>query len=748
MVKCEYCGNIYHGNEKVCTSCGATLNQEKEPPKQNQTRNIIVQQPTINQNIVVNPTINRGQTTAQKTASFIGGLAIAFGVIIVLLWFAIYFAEDSYNVDDYDSTDSVTTTVIDDETFKFTEEDFGEFTSFNERFTSDPTDTEAVEFLVWYYFAKGNPSDAYAVLDIFLAQSVNDESEIYIGLADIFIEFELYGNAYMILERGYELTKLQSIATYKDELRIMDYYKGTQMGDILVMIFHKDLNLITFEDLSQIKTIKIGDDSRVIYYSKEEPVIVDGFIQDFENYESSMDVITLADDIYQETDFNVFPELTVFIDKRYSSDIKDFPYYYNLRYLSLNDRSGQSIPTEQLPVMPKLQGLCLIGSNFNAIGNIEKFEALELLQLSDTQVSNITKLKELKNLKTVMLYDNELLVSTYDVSEIPTLKHLYVEDMETAAIELNTDIVKLETLSIIDTSVRNVDLVSKCTELKSLTINDNGDLPKIPNLSGLTKLESLSVQTVDDSEGMNSVEFVRGLPNLKYLHIYGGVYNVNPIGTLTKLEELNIIGDYGYMDNNLSPLGALTNLKSMTLRGRSWECYIDVSFLSKTKNVTYLDFSGAENIKGDAIFTLPNLKELYISSFVGNFSNISKLTTLEKLSVYDITIMEDIYVEDDYGFTNVYYIGEGELKDFTGSLKQLTKLKLLNVSENNLENIEFVRNMTSLERLVLNDNYVTDLEPISSISTLNFLAVAENPISNWAGLKEKKDLEIIISYQE
>ncbi len=749
MVKCEYCGNIYHGNEKVCSSCGATLNQVKEPPKQNTNQNKyqnINVQPNVNRN-VVQPTVNR-QSTAQKTGNFLGGLAIAFGVVIFLLWFMIgYIEESTYDVDDYISDSGNTVTTV-EESFKFTEADYANFTTYSERFAADPADTEAVEYLVWYYLAKKSPTYSFSVLDSFLAQGVSDESEIYIYLAEIFIEFELYGDALMVLDRGYELTKLESIATYNANAKLLSNYKGTQLGDIMVMIFHKDLNLITYDDLSQIKTIKIEDDSRTISYSKIEPEIFEGVILDYDNYSDNMETIVLADDIFVDTDFNVFTGLNAFIDKRYSTEIKPFPYYYDLKFLSLRSSSLSQSAIEQLPTMLKLQGLSIFGSNFKAIGNIESFESLEMIQLSYTEVSNISKLKEVKNLRTFMCNDNEYLVSIEDISEIETLKNLYIEDLETVSIPLNTDKVKLQSLSIIDTAVRNVDFVSKCTDLVSLTINDNGDLPTIPNLSGLTNLQKLSVQTVDDSDGMNSVEFVRNIPNLKTLEIEGGVYNVNPIGTLTTLEELSIDGTYGYMDNNLNPLGALTNLKSFSLNGRSWECYIDVSFLSKTKNVTYLNLSGAENIKGNSIFTLPNLKELYLGSFVGDFSKITQLKNLERLSVYSITIMEDIYVEDSNGFTNVYYIGEGVLSDFTGSLKQLTNLKFLNVGDNELSNIEFARNMTQLENLILDDNYVTDLEPISSISTLNYLAVAENPISNWAGLKEKADLEIIIAYPE
>ncbi len=750
MVKCEYCGNIYHGNEKVCSSCGATLNQVKEPPKQNTNQNTyknINVQPNINRNINVQPTVNR-QSTAQKTGNFLGGLAIAFIIFIFLLWFMIgYIEETTYDNDDY-ITDSNDTVNVVEEGFKFTEADYSDFTTYRERFDANPADTEAVEYLVWYYLAKKSPTYSYNVLDGFLAQGVNDESEIYIYLAEIFIEFELYGDALMVLDHGYKLTKLESIATYRDNARLLSNYKDTQLGDILVMIFHKDLNLITYDDLVQIKAIKIADDSRTISYSKTEAVIVDGIIQDFENYDTNMESIVLADDIYVDTDFNVFTGLNVFIDQRYSTEITPFTYYYDLKYLSMRSSSLNQSPVEQLPTMLKLQSLCIFGSNFKAIGNIESFESLELLQLSYTEVSNISKLKEVKNLKTFMVNDNEYLLSIEDISEIATLKHLFIEDLETVAVPLNTDVVKLQTLSIVDTAVRNVDFVSKCTELTSLTINDNGDLPIIPNLSGLTKLESLSVQTVDDSDGMNSVEFVRNIPNLKTLEIEGGVYNVNPIGTLTTLEELSIDGTYGYMDDNLNPLGALTNLKRFTLSGESWECYIDVSFLSKTKNVTYLNLSGADNVKGDSIFTLPNLKELYLGSFVGDFSKISQLKNIERLSVYSITIMEDIYVESYNGFTDVYYIGEGVLSDFTGNLKQLTTLKFLNIGDNELSNIEFVRNMTQLEHLILDDNYITDLEPISNISTLNLLTVVENPISNWAGLKEKKDLEIIIAYPE
>ncbi len=747
MVKCEYCGNVYYKNEKFCESCGAALPQGKEPTNSAQSGNkndkprVVNQKPTVasqNKKAQVTPKSSVGQTV-----QFLAGIFISVFVLVCIVTIFSYSMDDG---DDYSYTDDssdMSSDYIEESVFKYTSEDYGLYNEFKARFQTDPTDAEAVEYLLWYYLDKEEPNKAYEVMDTFLAQEVGDDSEIYINMANVFIGFELYGNAYMILDRGYELTNLKSIATYIDEIDLMNNYQDTQMGDILEMMFHKDLDIITYDDLTQIKAVVIDGDGMVISYSKEEPEIVDGFINDFENYESRMETITLSGYLYEETNFDVFPQLKAFRDERNYTDLDVFPYYYDLRILSVNSGSSSDKPVEKIPTMPKLQGLCLNGGNFSAINNIESLESLELLQLSYTEVSNITKLKELQNLKTIMLNDNSLIQSTADIAEIESLKHLYIEDMETVAIELNTDKIKLETLSIVDTEVRNLDFVGKCTELKSLEIYDNSELTTIPKLSGLTKLESLRVQAVDDSEGYNTVSFVKGLSSLKYLYVEGGVRDVGPIGTLTNLEELIIYGDFGYLDSNMSELGALTKLQKFTLVGRSYDDYIDLSFLSKTKNVTYLDLMGAEYIMGDSIFTLPNLKELHLSGFIGNFSNISNLQNLEVLTLNSMTIMEDIAVEYDGGFTYVYYVGESELSDFSGSLKQLTNLKSLSVSGNGLDNIEFARTLTNLERLIINDNYVTDLEPISNLSKLTYISVVENPISSWGGLKEKTGLEIV-----
>ncbi len=749
MVKCEYCGNEYYNNEKYCESCGAALKQVKEPTNSAQSGNKNDKPKVVNQKPIVVNQSKKAQpiNTTQQTGQFIVWLFISVFILVTIISTFSYAIDDG---DDYSYTDDssdLNVDYVDDSVFKYTSDDYGLYSDFDTKFQANPTDAEAVEYLLWYYLDKEEPSKAYEVMDIFLAQEVRDDSQIYIDMANVFIGFELYGNAYMILDRGYELTNLKSIATYIDEIDLMNNYQDTQMGDILEMMFHKNLDLITYDDLSQIKAVVIEEDGMVISYSKEEPEIVDGYIKDFENYESKMDTITLSEYLYQETNFDVFPELKAFRDERIYVDLDVFPYYYDLRFLSIRSGSSSDKPIEKIPTMPKLQGLCLNGSNFNAINNIESLEALELLQLSYTEVSNITKLKELPNLKTIMLNDNSLIQSTYDIAEIESLKHLYVEDMETVAIELNTEKVKLESLSIVNTEVRNVDFIGNCTELTTLEIYDNSELTKIPKLSGLTKLERLRVQAVDDIEGYNTVSFVKGLTNLKYLYVEGGVKDVGPIGTLTNLEELIIYGDFGYLDSNMSELGALTKLQRLTLLGRSYDDYIDLSFLSKTKNVTYLDLMGAEYIMGDSIFTLPNLKELHLSGFIGNFSNISKLQSLEILTLNSMTIMEDIAVEYDGGFTYVYYVGESELSDFSGSLKQLTNLKSLSVSGNELDNVEFARSLTNLERFIINDNYVTDLEPISGLSNLKYLSVVENPISNWGGLKEKADIEIVTAYE-
>lgn len=716
MVKCKYCGSVFYKNETTCSSCGAALP--------------MAEQKEIKKTVVINLEENNSKDIRAKKGKKSLFLIVFLMFIFVNIMTSL-FSEDEQSVPtpNYSSDD-----LSDVQTSKFTDSDLSKFGEMNEKFQSNPSDKEAVEYLVWYYVYNNDFSMAYEVTDIFLEQNVKDDGEIYILLANIYYEYNLYGYAYFVLDKGYELTQLDSVKNYVLNLN----FENTQMENVLTMMFGKDLDLITYDDLASIKTLEIAEHGQKVFYSTEMPIFENGDIKNYDEFKENMKSISLNSAIYTEKNFDIFTDLQVLID--YDGGAVDFnsltklkdPYYFGL---------NMGYDTEKIPYMPNLNGLNLKGYHLKALGDLEKLTELEYFGLHGTEVFDISNIKNLPNIKGVTIYYNENITSLEDITNIPTLKKIVVEDMDITTFNINTDLVKLESLTLEDTLLRDANFISNCVDLEELRLIDNRDLPSIPNLNGLTNLEKLDIQTATNSQGYYNVDFISGLSNLKSLYIEGSIYDFNTIGTFSNLEELYIEGTT--LPDNFYPLSSLENLKKLVIRGTPDSDVADFSFVSSLQNLTYLDLLECRYLETEAIFDLKNLENLYIDTFVGDFSGISNLKNLKYLYVPSLSIYSDMWVEYD-GF--ITYVNAGEesyLKDYQSHLAELTNLEMLYIGSNALENIEFARTLTNLKKISLNDNYVTDLEPLSNLPNLEYINVVKNPISNWAGLKENKNIEIV-----
>ena len=57
-------------------------------------------------------------------------------------------------------------------------------------------------------------------------------------------------------------------------------------------------------------------------------------------------------------------------------------------------------------------------------------------------------------------------------------------------------------------------------------------------------------------------------------------------------------------------------------------------------------------------------------------------------------------------------------------------MKILNLEVNNIQNINFLRNLTQLTELILNFNNIFFMEPLRNLSKLQVLDLEENELIN------------------
>ena len=219
-------------------------------------------------------------------------------------------------------------------------------------------------------------------------------------------------------------------------------------------------------------------------------------------------------------------------------------------------------------------------------------------------------------------------------------------------------------------------------------------------------------------EGFRSGEYLSGMKELEKLSIKWCNFESFPdLSTLPLLRELTY-----YSENPITTT---------------------IDFLMGAESLESLDISGIQVYEDiSPIFAMNSLKELNISGIEAewNFENTIQNTTLEKLTMDNIYLYENIVTGGSDGF---YWADWDEviLEDGISVISKFTELRELSIRDNKLTNLEFIRELGKLKYLDLSDNYVADLRPLTGIGTLKTIICSGNPISNFEILD--KEIEVI-----
>lgn len=248
--------------------------------------------------------------------------------------------------------------------------------------------------------------------------------------------------------------------------------------------------------------------------------------------------------------------------------------------------------------------------------------------------------------------------------------------------------------------------LANLTGLKILRLGGEGafDLTDIGPLSALVNLEELYINDVQ----LENIAPLRGLTSLAILDLRGtAVANLSSLQGMTVLSEL-YLSNTGVAD--LHPLATLSNLTVLELSGTD---VIDLDPLRALVNLVYLDVSdggGITNIR--SIGALIKLESLSLAS--ADLMNLEPLSDLKSLR--SLSLRRALYT-DEVGF-------EVDLSPLAG----LAALEELNLSGNDIDDLEFLIGLRSLVNLDLsNTGGPISLDHLSGLVNLQTLSVPPIP---------------------
>ena len=330
-------------------------------------------------------------------------------------------------------------------------------------------------------------------------------------------------------------------------------------------------------------------------------------------------------------------------------------------------------------------------------------------------------------MKTLEIVNGDAITDFGVLHSLKQLENLHLETEQLKDISFVEKMSNLQELSLENTIVIDISALEGKTSLKTVILQDNGEISDYSALSSLSGLEELTLEVGSKAQmpdannwtklhtlsiaGVSDISFMQSLTELKKLYLRGADCSTFDVfASLQNLEYLQIGSVYGDLDN----LNMLTSLSKLKV--------LDMSGITVYGNV-------------EAIFSIASLEEININdcSFGMNFDAIPEHTNLKVLHMNRLRLWENIVVQYDGAFTYVDY-DDVELVDNIDVVKKFGNLEELYLQGNKLINISFVESLPNLKKLDITNNYVTDLRPLQQLSQFEIVWCGQNAISQGSDL--------------
>ena len=307
--------------------------------------------------------------------------------------------------------------------------------------------------------------------------------------------------------------------------------------------------------------------------------------------------------------------------------IKDYSFIKNIPTLEGIDFSENDIQDISfLKDYPNLKLISAAGNNIENIDVLKNLTNLESLNLDNNKIKDISALKDLNHLKAVSLENNNI-TKLDALSNKNELERLFLSNnsgLELATLKNDS----LEQLTVNNTNIRDLSVVSNLPKLKKIVANDN----KITTLSHLknakilesvevnnNKIDSLDFEnkTITSLEIKNNkledINNVHKLSALENLDASGNKISEFPTNKQDKLINLTVSNN---VIRTMENVNNLTALKYLTMANN----YVETLTLKeKNKTLEYLDIS--HNIVSKEELEIPSGENIP-KGIVSNFEKV------------------------------------------------------------------------------------------------------------------------------
>ena len=317
---------------------------------------------------------------------------------------------------------------------------------------------------------------------------------------------------------------------------------------------------------------------------------------------------------------------------------------------------------ENLDVLAELKNLetLIIGGDFKKLQEIEDLSflkdkiELKSLSIEFLKIGDISAVSDLKGLKSLGFYYCEI----DDISPIALLDGL--ENLiicgadETGLLSILSSNEGIQSLSLRDSTISNIDAISSLKNLTSLDIINCLNITDFSPIATLNNLTSLSIYgDYENHLKLIDIDFVVGNKNLRNLNFhYADLSDISAVSELTELTKIRFSYCHGIQD--FSPLATPNKVQKIEISG-DWNESLDIgdlSFIVNKKELESLNIEYAKLEDISAISELSELKRLKLLNCFG-IEDFSPLMSINNLNSFFLggTYNEPMGVEQ-FGCSN------------------------------------------------------------------------------------------------
>lgn len=387
----------------------------------------------------------------------------------------------------------------------------------------------------------------------------------------------------------------------------------------------------------------------------------------------------------------------------------------------LREIRGEKTKITDLKPISELKNLTFLdipNTGVNSLNSLSGLIALERIDFSNTPVANLSGLQGLRKLKLVTL-------NSTTVADLTPLNGLTVEKIYCDKTQINKEIARKfmvanpSSLVIFDSETLSNWWNTMSGEWK-IAFGKSVSYTGLPTKDQLQQMANLTEINISNNQLMNTLEPLKELTNLKKLFCSG--IAVSDLTPLKDLIDLQVLEANNTNVSNLKSLEKLTNLEKLSV-----------------ENTKITNFQGLEKLQ--------TLKTIYCDKNTIAYDQVEALNKLlpSCLVIHQSEVLRLWWQNLTDAWKQVF--GQHVKVDNTPTREQTHQVAILEVlkidNNNNIKDLEPVRQLRRLRELYLSNTLVSNIAPVMSLKKLERLDFSRNPIGDIAPLTDMISLKYL-----